>query len=95
MKLRTYSSLTAFIAHYAALCAARSDGAAPSPDAAATLIEMERIIEDLSEADRAALSDAARVGGALRYPDGAAERHRARADLKLHRLLTARGVLAG
>jgi hypothetical protein len=100
MKLRTYSSLAAFIAHYAALRTAHTDGArevradAPSPDEAATLGEMERLIDELSDADRTVLRDDATppVHPVL---SGAAGRHRARAELKLHRLLTARGILAG
>jgi hypothetical protein len=98
MKLRTYSSLAAFMAHYAALRAAHSDGAdasparAGSPDDAATLIEMERVIAELSDADRAALDDDA-TAPANAIPSGAAARHRARAELKLRRLLTARGLL--
>ncbi len=98
MKLRTYSSLAAFMAHYAALRTGVADGAlragAPSPDDAATLIEMERVIGELSVADRASLDrDAAPVANAI--PSGTAARHRARAELKLRRLLAARGILAG
>ena len=100
MKLRAYSSFAAFMAHYAALRTAHSDGAgaspasAPSPDDAATLIEMERLIAELSEADREALhDDAASYANAI--PSGTAARHRARAELKLRRLLAARGILAG
>jgi hypothetical protein len=61
MNLRAYSSVTAFMAHYVALRTAHSDciGAQrqkpPHPDDAATLIEMERIIGELSSADRDAL----------------------------------------
>jgi hypothetical protein len=95
MKLRAYSSLAAFMAHYAALRTAHSDGAgAPNPDDAATLIEMERIIDELSEADRAALRDYA-SSNADASSSSVAARHRARAELKLHHLLTARGILAG
>jgi hypothetical protein len=100
MKLRAYSSLAAFMAHYAALRAAHSDGAGtarasvPSPDDAATLIEMERLIEELTEADRTALRDDP-PSNANTISTGAAGRHRARAELKLHHLLTARGILAG
>jgi hypothetical protein len=99
MKPRAYSSLAAFMAHYAALRSAHSDNApsparAESPDDAATLIEMERVIEELSEADRGALDDDA-TPPANAIPSGAAARHRARAELKLRRLLAARGLLAG
>jgi hypothetical protein len=99
MNLRAYSSLAAFMAHYAALRAAHSDGAgvvreASNADDAATLIEMERVIGELSAADRDALhDDAAPVANAI--PSGTAARHRARAELKLRRLLAARGILAG
>lgn len=100
MKLRAYSSLAAFMAHYAALRAAQSDGAGTiragtsSPDDAATLIEMERVIDELSDAERAALrDDAASLANAI--SSGAPVRHRARAELKLRRLLAARGILAG
>jgi hypothetical protein len=100
MKLRVYSSLAAFMAHYAALRTAHSDAAgkaraeALNPADAATLIEMERVIEELSAADRDALhEDAAPSANAL--PSGVAARHRARAELKLRRLLAARGILAG
>jgi hypothetical protein len=100
MKLRAYSSLAAFMAHYAALRTVLADGAnaaradSPNPDDAATLIEMQRFIDELSAADRDALHhDAAPLANPL--PFGAAARHRARAELKLRRLLAARGVLAG
>jgi hypothetical protein len=96
MKLRAYSSLAAFMAHYAALrtvladCASVARADPPNPDDAATLIEMQRVIDELSAADRDALHDDADA-----LPSGAAARHRARAELKLRRLLAARGVLAG
>jgi hypothetical protein len=98
MKLRAYSSLAAFIAHYAALRAAHSDGAGTiragtsSPDDAATLIAMERVIDELSEAERAALRDDA---VSLAISSGTSARHRARAEVKLRRLLAARDILAG
>jgi hypothetical protein len=98
MKLRAYSSLTAFLAHYAALRAARSaraEATAPTSDDAATLTAMEELIEELSESDRAALRDDPSAPSDNATSSGAAERHRARAELKLHRLLTARGMLAG
>ena len=100
MKLRTYSSLAAFMAHYDIFRAAHADGAraadsgVPKPADAATLTEMERIIAELSAADRAALAnDTTPVADAI--SSGAATRHRARAELKLRRLLAAHGILAG
>jgi hypothetical protein len=100
MKLRTYSSLAAFMAHYAALRTAHADTSgkasadALSPDDATTLLEMERVVGELSAADRDALDDdAAQAANAL--SNGVAARHRARAELKLRRLLAARGILAG
>jgi hypothetical protein len=99
MKLRTYSSLAAFLAHYAALRTPRSDSAgaasatAPSADDAATLTEMDRIIDELSAAHRDALRDASPLADTTL--SGAAGRHRMRAELKLRRLLAARGILAG
>jgi hypothetical protein len=129
MKLRGYSSLAAFMAHYAALRTAHSDVAGKasadgfSPDDAATLIEMERVVGELNDADRDALHDdaapapnalpsdadrnqpkralrldadapgARSVAGA--NSSGATVRHRARAELKLRRLLIARGILTG
>jgi len=104
MKLRTYSSLAAFVALYAALRADHSDGSskvgdpAPNPDDAATLAEMERIVSELSSADRDALQNDAANGEASTAnaaSSGAAARHRARAELHLRRLLTARGLLTG
>jgi len=98
MNLRAYSSLAAFMAHYAALRIARSDGIgarredAPNPDDAATLIEMEHIIGELSIADRDSLHDDAPANA---IPSGTAGRRRARAELKLRRLVAARGLLTG
>ena len=95
MKPRTYSSLAAFFAHLETLGAIHADGArasAASPDDAATLDAMEVIVAQLNPADRDALRDASSSDGA--QPSGAAARHRARAELALHRLLVARGLLA-
>ncbi len=100
MKLRTYSSLAAFMAHYSAVRYAPADRAgaaradASAPDDAATLNEMERLLGDLSAADRDALHDDA-VSNANAPSTGAAQRHRARAEMHLRRLLAARGLLAG
>jgi hypothetical protein len=96
MKLRTYSSLAAFIAHYETLRAAHVNVGAPraaNPDDAATLAAMETIVGELSPADRDALHDASSSRDA--HPSGFAMRHRARAELNLRRLLAARGLLAG
>jgi hypothetical protein len=93
MKLRTYSSLAAFMAHYSALRTALADRAgASNPDDAATLVEMERALGDLSTTDREALRDAP-VPSTL--SSSAIQRHRARAETHLRRLLAARGLLAG
>jgi hypothetical protein len=99
MKLRTYSSLAAFITHYETVRAAHANravaGAAgtANPDDTATLAAMENIVGELSPADRDALRDASSSPDA--HPSGDAARHRARAELKLRRLLAARGLLAG
>jgi len=97
MKLRTYSSLAAFIVHYETLRAAHAsvDGAGvANPDDAATLAAMESVVGELSPADRDALRQDASSSPDTR-PSGAAIRHRARAALNLRRLLAARGLLAG
>jgi len=96
MKLRTYSSLAAFIAHYESLCAAHAHPAHAgfaNPDDAATLAAMESIVGELSPADHDALRHAAPSTDA--HLSRTATRHRGRAELKLHRLLAARGLLAG
>jgi hypothetical protein len=99
MKLRTYSSLAAFIAHYESLRATHTDLApaahesVANPDDDATLAAMESILGELSPADRDVLHDASSSPDA--HPSGAAARHRARAELNLRRLLAARGLLAG
>jgi hypothetical protein len=97
MKLRTYSSLAAFIAHYETLRAAHADvasGGPANPDDAATLAAMESIVGELSPADRDALHDNVSSSPDA-HSSGMATRHRARAELKLRRLLAARGLLAG
>ena len=100
MKLRTYSSLAAFIAHYESLRATHADVdpaahvSVANPDDDATLAAMESILGELSPADRDALRhDNASLSNA--HSAGAAARHRARAELNLRRLLAARGLLAG
>ena len=101
MKLAAYSSLTAFLAHYDALRAARDPSAAvddappaDAPDDRATLAALEALLAELGEADRAVLNSAAPAASDAAAPGGAA-RHRARAELNLRRLLAARGLLAG
>jgi hypothetical protein len=96
MKLRTYSSLAAFIAHYENLRAAPADSAhagVANSDEATTLAAMESIVGELSPADREALREASSSTDA--HPSGTTTRHRARAELKLHRLLAARELLGG
>jgi len=100
MKLRTYLSFSAFMAHYAALrstqsqAASGSNAVAVNPEDAATLIEMERIIDELGAGDRDVLHDeAASISKAM--PSSTEGRHRARAELKLRHLLSALGLLAG
>ncbi|HEX4210004.1 MAG TPA: hypothetical protein VHY56_06400, partial [Candidatus Binataceae bacterium] len=62
MSLKPYSSVSAFVAHYRALRASGEEGcsgeaAAPSlaGEAQQALAESERLLEELSEAERAAL----------------------------------------
>jgi hypothetical protein len=95
MTLRIYSSLTAFLAHYDALRRRRPDGFAATLAAdAAARAEIDGVIDELGDADRAALADEpASVANAASA--GAAARHRTRAELKLRRLLIARGMLSG
>jgi hypothetical protein len=54
---------------------------------------MESIIAELNDADRSALTDTTVSTDAI--APGDASRHRARAELKLRRILVARGLLAG
>jgi hypothetical protein len=98
MTLTPYSSLAAFIAHYTALRSAVVAGArasAANPDDAAALAEMGHAIGELNPADRAALIGDTAGGAHPAISAGAADRHRARAELKLRRILTARGLLTG
>lgn len=87
MKPRAHSSLTAFLAHYASLRRAREHGTLASA-AAQTLASMEASIGELSEAERAALTAQTADSSAP------AARRRARAELRLARILAARGYLA-
>ncbi|MGH7933198.1 MAG: hypothetical protein ACREQN_08505, partial [Candidatus Binataceae bacterium] len=70
MKLRTYSSLAAFVAHYRALVSASADqGPALADEERATLAAMARLVSAaLGESERAALGltqriDATACGG--------------------------------
>jgi hypothetical protein len=90
MKLTTYSSLAAFLAHWRAL--KHTHAGALVADDLARRAEIDEIIAALRPEERAAL-DAEntddRSAGA-----GAARRHRERAELKLARQLRDRGLLA-
>lgn len=90
MKLETYSSLAAFLAHWRALKHATVDALAA--DELARSAEMNEIIAALRPEERAALEAANnndKSAGA-----GAARRHRERAELRLARELRKRGLLA-
>jgi hypothetical protein len=78
-----YSSLTAFLAHYRALKSTRSRG----PDDERVFAEMSAAIETLAPEARAAIDST--------EDSPSANRHRARAELRLRRQLAARGILAG
>lgn len=83
MKIRAYSSLAAFLAHYRAL---KSD-ASRSSDDEQLLNEMTAAIGALAPETRAALEST---------DSGAnARRHRERAELQLRRELAKRGIVAG
>jgi hypothetical protein len=90
MKPLAYSSMEAFLAHYRILReASRSDGdgRALSDSERGALAEMERLTQSLTPAERDALFESA--------PDGEGARRRHRAEFKLRRILTARGILQG
>jgi hypothetical protein len=94
MKLDTYSSLAAFLAHWRSLKHAAAGTLAA--DDVARCTEMEKTIAVLRPEERAALeaakdddSSADRGSGG----DPAVRRHRERAELRLSRELRARGVL--
>lgn len=84
MNSPSYSSLTAFIAHWRALREAPS----LNPEQSARLGQMREVIETLSAAERDAL---ALQEGAIA---GDAGRHRQRAERHLNHLLRHRGWLA-
>jgi hypothetical protein len=82
-----YSSLEAFLAHWRALCAAAEGRLPPTPGDLDKLNVMNGIVGDLSREERELLLTPSR--GAR----GAAGRRRQRAELKLRRILTSRGIL--
>ena len=83
MKIPTYSSLAAFLAHYRAL---KSD-ASRSADDENLFVEMAAVIATLAPESRAALDSS--------EDTASARRHRQRAELQLRRELVARGIVAG
>ncbi len=83
MKMPTYSSLEAFLAHYRTLRNAASLGT----DERDLLAAMERAIATLAPAHRAALADT----GA----DPAIARRRQRAERSLRHVLVEQGILQG
>jgi hypothetical protein len=97
MTLTPYSSVSAFIAH----CRVLRGGDGPARN------EIEGLLAELSEADRNALGLGQPYGNttehssfpvdessaAVGQPSDAASRRRARAELKLHRVLIAHGLL--
>jgi hypothetical protein len=83
VKNPAYSSLAAFLADYRAL---RSAASRDSEDER-LLAEMSAAIATLAPEVRAALDST--------EDTAAAKRHRARAEFQLHRVLAARGMVAG
>ena len=84
MKTSSYSSLTAFVAHYRAL----KSGERLSEDERSRLSDMKRLLDSMGPEIRTALDfDAA--------GDGARRRHRERAERKLRLELIDRGMLTG
>ena len=98
MKLRAYSSISAFLAHYHALRAGAGMAGAgaqrpPTADERRVLAEMDALLRDtFTEGERVALGadGPATTGPAT---NGAAARRSARAELKLWHALAARGLL--
>jgi hypothetical protein len=78
-----YSSLAAFLAHYHALKSTPSRG----PDDERLFAEMSAAIATLEPETRAAID--------FTEDDPIANRHRERAEVRLRRELSARGILAG
>ena len=90
MKPLAYSSMEAFVAHYRILrelSRSAGDSRALNDSERGALAAMERLAQFLSPAERDALFDSA--------PDGEIARRRQRAELKLRRVLMARGILQG
>ncbi|MGH7925125.1 MAG: hypothetical protein ACREQH_11120 [Candidatus Binatus sp.] len=83
MKIRAYTSLAAFLAHYHALKSDASRGDADNR----LFAEMSAAIAILAPEARAALDSTEDTAGA--------KRHRARAELQLRRELVASGIIAG
>jgi hypothetical protein len=83
VKIPAYSSLAAFLAHYHVLKSVASRAA----DDERLFAEMSTAIATLAPKARAALDST--------EDNASAERHRARAQLQLHRELVARGIIAG
>ena len=83
VKVPAYSSLAAFLAHYRALKSIPSRG----PDDEEIFAEMLAAIATLAPEVRAALDST--------EDNPAANRHRARAELQLRRVIAARGIVAG
>jgi len=83
VKIPTYSSLAAFLAHYRAL---KSD-ASRSADDERLFVEMSAVIATLAPESRAALDSS--------EDTASARRHRERGELQLRRELVARGIVAG
>jgi hypothetical protein len=83
VKIPTYSSLAAFLAHYRAL---KSD-ASRSADDEQLFDEMSAVIATLTPETRAALDSS--------EDTASAKRHRERAELQLRCELVARGIVAG
>jgi hypothetical protein len=82
VKIRAYSSLAAFLAHYRAL----KLSAPLSADDEKLFAEMSAAIATLAPAARVALDST--------EDSASARRHRDRAELQLHRELAALGILA-
>ena len=83
VKISTYSSLAAFLAHYRAL---KSD-ASRSADDDQLFAEMSAVIATLPREALASLES--------KEDSASARRHRERAELQLRRELAARGIVAG
>ena len=83
VKIPTYSSLAAFLAHYRAL---KSDASRSAEDEK-LFVEMSAVIATLALESRVALDSS--------EDTASAKRHRERAELQLRRELVARGIVAG